>query len=326
MEVLVAARPLREGALRLAEKALSHLESALKSSGVEVEEARVLTEPGERARGPAVVGVATGGTERIVLSAVSGVPAVLAATPLANSLPAALEVSSALRERGQLVRVAYFSSWSDVEAGALLRGIRVSEAASRLLRLKIGSYGGPSDWLVSSWLSGLDVRVLPLGEVLGPLGEPGGLGEAWSSVPRREVERAYSIYLGMKRSIEENGLDAVTVRCFDLLEEGVTACLALALLNSEGVVAGCEGDLRALFSMALLSYVSGRPAWMANPISVEGRRIRLAHCTFPLAEAVEFGLTTHYESGLSVGIAATPPEGSPVTMLRVSGDLREALL
>ena len=39
-------------------------------------------------------------------------------------------------------------------------------------------------------------------------------------------------------------LDAVAVRCFDLVTaRGTTGCLALSALNDAGRVAACEGDL-----------------------------------------------------------------------------------
>ena len=41
---------------------------------------------------------------------------------------------------------------------------------------------------------------------------------------------------------------------FDIVKTcGTTSCLALALLNDEGIVAGCEGDMQTLLSMFLAS-------------------------------------------------------------------------
>lgn len=61
------------------------------------------------------------------------------------------------------------------------------------------------------------------------------------------------VYIGfLKEVICTNQLDAITLECFDMVNNhSVTACLALALLNSRGVVAGCEGDLVSLPGMRL---------------------------------------------------------------------------
>jgi len=70
--------------------------------------------------------------------------------------------------------------------------------------------------------------------------------------------------------------------------------------------------------------LSGEPAWMANPsfIDAEEGRILLAHCTVPLRGLSEYGIRTHFESGLGVAVAGTFPKG-PVTLARIGGkDLR----
>ena len=51
--------------------------------------------------------------------------------------------------------------------------------------------------------------------------------------------------------------------CFDLeavRKMGWTPCISLTLLNQRGLPAACEGDLQALFSMYVLSKLSGKPA------------------------------------------------------------------
>ena len=105
--------------------------------------------------------------------------------------------------------------------------------------------------------------------------------------------------------LDDHDLDAVTVRCFDLLgDPGTSGCLALANLNDEGIVAGCEGDVPSTLAMLLVRYLLDRPSWMANPASVdvESNRLVLAHCTVAPSMVDGFSLDTHFESGMGVGI------------------------
>ena len=52
------------------------------------------------------------------------------------------------------------------------------------------------------------------------------------------------LYRAIKRIVEEEKLSALTLSCFKLIEQtGTTGCLALSLLNDDGIIAGCEGDL-----------------------------------------------------------------------------------
>ena len=118
-------------------------------------------------------------------------------------------------------------------------------------------------------------------------------------------------------------LGAVTVRCFDLLDSvQTTGCLALAILNAEGIYAGCEGDVPSALSMAILGAVSGQPGFMCNPsrIDMQAGNMILAHCTLPLNMPYALNLTTHYESGIGVAIAGSIPEG-PCTVFKADGAL-----
>ena len=118
-------------------------------------------------------------------------------------------------------------------------------------------------------------------------------------------------------------LSAFTIRCFDLLTAvHNTGCLALAQLNADGIVAGCEGDVPTALSMLLSQALFGITGFQANPseINPETGMITLAHCTIPFNMVTDYELDTHFESGIGVGIRGFMREG-PVTIFKVSGDL-----
>jgi L-fucose isomerase-like protein len=144
-----------------------------------------------------------------------------------------------------------------------------------------------------------------------------------------EVLDAATIYPWLRTIVERERLDAIAVRCFDLIVALKTSsCLAFAKLNDEGIVAGCEGDLVSTVAMLWLRKLLKEMPWMANPVQLDGERnvVRLAHCTVPLSSVRGYRLRSHFESGLSVGIQGNLPPG-PVTLVRIGGtDMRELWL
>ena len=144
-----------------------------------------------------------------------------------------------------------------------------------------------------------------------------------STAVKQAIPGAYRLYKALKTIVNDYGLSGLTIRCFDLLTSvRNTGCLALARLNSEGIVAGCEGDVPAMLSMMIGRAVTGHSGFQANPSSIdpESGEIVFAHCTVPLDMVSGYGLDTHFESGIGLGIRGHIPEG-PVTVFKVSGDL-----
>ncbi|MCP6606349.1 hypothetical protein NL500_29585, partial [Klebsiella pneumoniae] len=79
------------------------------------------------------------------------------------------------------------------------------------------------------------------------------------------MERALNVYGACRRIVDRYALDAITLRCFDLLEPAcITGCLALGILNAEGIWAACEGDSRSLVSMVVIGELTGQSVFMAN--------------------------------------------------------------
>ena len=87
-----------------------------------------------------------------------------------------------------------------------------------------------------------------------------------------------------------------------------TGCIALARLNSEGYVAGCEGDVPAMLSMMIARSLLGVSGFQANPahINPQTGEMLFAHCTIPFNMTHRYELDTHFESGIGVGVRGTP--------------------
>ena len=133
---------------------------------------------------------------------------------------------------------------------------------------------------------------------------------------------ALAIYDALKALVARYQLDGLTLRCFDLLTAlHNTGCLALAMLNAEGITATCEGDIPAMLSMAVARALTGRSSFQVNLSRIDGDRLLFAHCTVPLDIVRDYCYDTHFESGIGVAIHGELPPG-PVTLLKISPDFR----
>ena len=143
-----------------------------------------------------------------------------------------------------------------------------------------------------------------------------------------DLSDAAIMYLALASICKEEHLDAVTVKCFDLLSScKTTACLALALLNDSGVIAGCEGDIPSICTMLAIYKALGRPSFMANPASIDSDNLSIdfAHCTIPTAMVENCTLPSHFESGIGIGINGEVPLGN-YTLCKLSGKTLERSL
>ena len=175
-------------------------------------------------------------------------------------------------------------------------------------------------------LLGIELIDIPMKELLETLGSTPMTTPKESSETEKiqqALPGANQIYLALKQLTERYQLQGFTLRCFDLLSAVKnTGCLALAKLNSEGYVAGCEGDVPAMLSMMISRALTGVSGFQANParINPETGEMLFAHCTIPLNMVERFELDTHFESGIGVGIRGYMKPGS-VTLFKVSGNL-----
>lgn len=275
-----------------------------------------------------VIYVRTGGTEGIFkrllpqLRQQSQAPFYLLTSGKSNSLAASMEILSYLQQNYLQGEIIHGSA--DYIARRLQALQKVQEAKRRLNGTRYGIIGEPSDWLISSVADpkavktklGIELVEVPISELL----------EGIDKVT--EGEMPDRIYQALKAIVSKHHLQGFTLRCFDLLTAvHNTGCWALAKLNAEGIVAGCEGDVPAMLSMAITNALLGVSGFQANPsqINPETGEMLFAHCTIPLNMVERYELDTHFESGIGVGIRGFMKEG-PVTVFKVSGDLKRSFM
>lgn len=285
--------------------------------------------------------IKSGGSEQILADNLAYLPSpvYLLATELHNSLPAALEILSFLNSEGVPAKILHGSMPKVIKEIKQLAEYK--RAREKIANDRIGIIGQPSDWLIGSQVDyehaahhwGTEFIEIELTEVYQAL-EKVELNKAEQIAANfkeqavkqldsssEDLIAAAKIYLALKIVIKNNQLTALTVRCFDLVEKiKTTGCLALSLLNNEGIMAGCEGDVPALFSMLFAYHLTGELSFMANPAAIDSEKaeILFAHCTIATDLSQEYIIRDHFETGLGIGIQGVLAEG-PVTVFKIGG-------
>ncbi len=295
-----------------------------------------------------IIYVRTGGTEGLFarllpsLRERSSQPFYLLTSGKSNSLAASMEILSYLRLQGEEGEIIHGKPAFVTHRLEMLCQAHAVRSALRGMRL--GVIGEPSDWLISSHaddaaiLEKIGIEMVHIAmkeltdtiETVSRTGSEGSRleeGEGRTVAPlngqQLEMEGAKTIYLALKELVSRHRLQGFTLRCFDLLTTvHNTGCLALARLNAEGIVSGCEGDVPTLLTMAIVKVLTGVSGFQANPsrLDPETGEMIFAHCTIPLNMVERYELDTHFESGIGVGIRGYMKEGD-VTIVKVSGDL-----
>ena len=278
-----------------------------------------------------VVAVLTGGTEsKFVHLVEEGVidlhkPVYLMVSGHSNSLAAALEILSYIRQHKGIGKVMMSADDTDLEV--MGEGLQVTVTPSEKMlhsnkKLRLGVVGKPSDWLISSGVDYKEVLERMNCELVDiPIEEMTSLGEVDPG-----MKGAEAIYERLKEIVHKYDLQGVTLRCFDLLSTVKnTGCIALSKLNDEGIPAACEGDIPTLLTMMVCKKRTGELCFQVNParIKADGEML-FAHCTLPLGMTEKHEYTTHFESGIGVAIHGDLPTGD-YTLVKMSGDMKRLL-
>ena len=293
-----------------------------------------------------VIFIETGGSEQHFLKIERELPRpiILLSDCLNNSLPACFEIKSFLASNNEDC-ILLFGKEKDI-ANALVEISKISQAQRMIDNANLGVIGKPSDWLIASMVDYdevkriFNVNLIDITSKELKMEIDKGLldnipsKEKFAKIYKDEkvLQGALEIYSGLKRIIERYKLIGFTIRCFDLIEEYQnTACLALAMLNDEGIIATCEGDVPSMLSMLIIKAACDKPSFQANPSKIqfggekEDNTVLLAHCTIPLSMTNKYEFMTHFESGLGIGIRGTLNLGQ-ITIFKMSRNLKDYLL
>ena len=242
-----------------------------------------------------------------------------------NSLAASLEILSYLKDNNLDGEVLHGSNEYIID--------RVKSLTKGEAKYRLGVIGKPSDWLIASAvnydsakrLHGIDLVDVSIDEIRTRYAESINDYNLTFDYDKDEIDKALRLHKVLEGVKTDYNLDGLTIRCFDLLGDlKTTACLSLALLNKEGIVATCEGDIPTMVSMHILNKITGQRGFQANPsrIDATGGKMILAHCTLPLDMADKYYLDTHFESGIGVAVKGYLKE-EKVTIFKLSRNLKD---
>ena len=295
--------------------------------------------------------ISTGGVENIFLDLLKrnlvGTNVTLIADGRFNSLAASMEILTYLNNNNIKAFIAY---GSNEEISARLKehphvdfvNEQCGSAALSLSGDKIAVFGEPSDWLIASNVDRdflkqkfyIDFVDIPLDTLFRRFSLIDDnmvefLATDFQAVisrgetTERDLLDSLKIYLAINQICQENNCTCATVRCFSIIEKlKATGCLALALLNDEGIDAACEGDLQSLLSMILVRRVTGMPSFMANPsaMSKDNHTTTFAHCTVPTTMCRRYGFRSHFESQCGLAVAGEFSPSEVYTIFKWGGE------
>ena len=292
--------------------------------------------------------IESGGTEEEFKSIYKSYsePYNLIATDANNSLPASLEIASFLANQNIAYNL-YHAKVEDIY-DVLVKNSNVKKGENfalkseeKLLQNKrYGVVGKPSDWLISSDVNYKDAfdkfgatiidvsfeefksEIDMAKDIVDPVVFLDKLND---KIDESILKVALKIYSALYSITKKHDLAGITVRCFDLLGTyHNTSCLALALLNEQGYIATCEGDVPAMLTMAIIREKFHQSSFQVNPsfINIDERYGYFAHCTIPLDMCLAYKFDTHFESGLGIGIKGRL-NLMKVTILKLGSNLKK---
>lgn len=148
-------------------------------------------------------------------------------------------------------------------------------------------------------------------------------------VSRETLVTSAAMYLGQKAVLKEYGANAITINCLGGFYGGhihAYPCLGFHELNNEGLVGGCECDVRSAATMvAVTALTGGRPGYISDPVIDTSRReIIYAHCVAsnkpfgPAGPANPIEILTHSEDRQGAAVRSILPLGYMTTTVEVS--------
>jgi len=147
------------------------------------------------------------------------------------------------------------------------------------------------------------------------------------SVPDAVLRKSIRLYLALKGALQEESYTLVAVKCQDeMINNYASSCLAISLLNDEGLTVSCESDIYAAVTMHILRTLSDGVSLFGdvNHLDTEKALLRVVNCgSMPTLMAarrkdVDIGLQYEYMGKAQGATTVMSVKESPVTVARLS--------
>lgn len=156
-------------------------------------------------------------------------------------------------------------------------------------------------------------------------------------VSRETLVTSAAMYLGQKAVLKKHDANAITVNCLGGFYGGhihAYPCLGFHALLNEGLVGGCECDIRSAATMVAMGALTrGRPGYISDPvIDTSKGQIIYAHCVAanrafgPEGPANPYQILTHSEDRQGASVRSLLPVGYLTTTLEVDQGKRQILM
>ena len=153
---------------------------------------------------------------------------------------------------------------------------------------------------------------------------------------REEIEKSAVIFVAMRDLMKQHKAQAITVDCLTLFYGGklpAYPCLGFFQLNNDGLVGACEADLESTGTMLLMTYLTGRPGYISDPvIDTSLNRIIYAHCVAPnrvfgpAGKTNLYDIRSHSEDRKGACVRSLMPLGETVTTLEFNPMKKEVII
>jgi hypothetical protein len=150
-----------------------------------------------------------------------------------------------------------------------------------------------------------------------------------------EIERSGQIYIGMRNLMAQYKADAITVDCLGLFYNGKAPaypCLGFFQMNNDGKVGACEADLQSTITMLAVTYLTGRPGYISDPVVDTGKsQIIYAHCVAPskvfgpAGPSSAYYIRNHSEDRKGASVRVLMPVNEMTTTLRINPVSRQVI-
>jgi hypothetical protein len=113
-------------------------------------------------------------------------------------------------------------------------------------------------------------------------------GASDNNMTEEDVANSFNFYLTVLHFLGKYDCNAFGIECFELCSSmepwnrRFTPCMTHSLLKNAGFPSACEKDVSALMAMAVMMYISQKPAYMGNPdFDLANNILRLHHSDSP---------------------------------------------
>lgn len=145
-----------------------------------------------------------------------------------------------------------------------------------------------------------------------------------------ELKKSGAMYIGMRNLLARHKAQGIAVDCLRLFYSNqmhAYPCLGFFQMNNDGLVGACEADLQSAATMLVMTYLTGRPGYISDPvIDTAKNQIIYAHCVAPSkvygprGPENPYHIRDHSEDRKGAAVRSLLPTGEMTTSLKFLPD------